>query len=152
MKRFLKICGMAAVLFCGIIFYPVEVHSDEDKILVMNKDFYLNLLVIPPIMRDDFFKDRINRIVSCRGVVKSVDSVKRYRKKFRIVVEDAEAKKLELMITYYVFIDSRKSVSLLEEQGIFEFTGQLVSYTPTNIKGDSYILDIIFEKGAVVLE
>ncbi len=151
--RFKKRITTVVISLCAAaVIIPLYLRPGSGNPLELNKEFYLNLLVVPPIMRDDFFRSRLNSIVICRGTVKNIDTAHRYKKKYRIIVDDIDAKKLELNITYYVFIDSRKSISLLEEQAVFEFTGQLAAYTPTSVSGDSYILDIIFEKGAVVLE
>ncbi len=70
----------------------------------------------------------------------------------KIVMVDREAERLNIRITYHVYIDSKHSISMLKEKEDMEFSGQLIAYTPTNSKRDAYILDILFEKGAMVLE
>jgi len=126
--------------------------NERENLLVLNNDFYLQLLRKLPVIRDDFLNSHLNRIVLCRGIVKSIDQIKRYKKKYRIVILDRDALKLKLNIKYFVFIDSRDSVSMITPEVIFEFSGQLMAYTQVNLKGNSYIFDIILEKGAIVVE
>jgi hypothetical protein len=127
--------------------------GEEKKVtLYINNDFYTAFMKMPAVKRDDYLKERLNEIVMCRGIVLSIDKNGRYKKPYRIILRDTEGEKCGLSLTYYVFIESEDSVKLLSENRIFEFRGQIMSYTPLKISRDAYILDILLEKGAIVVE
>ena len=145
---------MTLLFFLALI--PVlafsETGEEKDVTLYINNDFCSAFMKMPAVMRDDYLKDRLNAIVMCRGKVVSIDKIGRYKKPYRVVLRDPEAEKYGLFLTYYVFIESEDSVKLLAENEIFEFKGQIMSYTPVKVSRDAYILDILLEKGAIVVE
>ena len=112
----------------------------------------MSLYQTKPIIRDDFLEKRLNRIILTRGKIVSIDKSKRYKRRYRIVVTDLEARGLKLNVKYYVFIDNKESYSFLSKNSIFEFNGQFMAFTPLNSKRDSYIFDIVLEKGAIIIE
>ncbi len=120
--------------------------------VVLDKKFFSDFQHTPPVLRDGFFNERLNSIVQGKGQVRSIDKVQRYKKKFRVVLVDLEAEKLNIKVLYYVYIDSKTSISMLKAEESLEFSGQLVAYTPVNSRRDTYILDVIFEKGAMLVE
>ena len=120
--------------------------------IYINDEFYQNFLKTPPIHRDDFFEMKLNSIIHSKGVVSSIDMEKRYRKNFRLILLDGDAHKMNLKITYFVFIDNKDTVSMLSKEMVFEFSGQLMAYTPLSSKRDEYILDVTLQKGAIVIE
>jgi hypothetical protein len=126
--------------------------AEQQKPLPLDKKFYSEFYRTPPILRDEFFGVRLNRIVVGRGLITSIKKIQKFKKNYRIVMVDKEAERLNIRITYHVYIDSTHSISMLKENENLEFSGQLFAYTPANSKRDSYILDILFEKGAMVLE
>jgi len=94
----------------------------------------------------------MNTIIQGRGQVRSIEKIQRYKKRFRVVLVDLEAEKLNLKVLYYIYIDSKTSISMLNTEESMEFSGQLVAYTPVNSRRDGYIFDVIFEKGAMLVE
>jgi hypothetical protein len=145
---------IAVVLMFAVL--PVPVMSDEGAVkqtsLPLDKKFYVEFYRTPPVLRDDFLESKLNTIVIGRGMITSINKIQKFKKNFRIVMMDQEAERLNIRITYHVYIDSKHSISMLKEKENLEFSGQLIAYTPTNSKRDAYILDIIFEKGAMLVE
>jgi hypothetical protein len=131
---------------------PAALQGEGDNRVVLDKNFYTDFQHTPPVLRDGQLNSRLNTIVLGRGIVKSIDKIQRYKKKFRVVVVDPEAERLNLKVMYYIYIESKNSISLLKTEETLEFSGQLVAYTPTNSRRDAYILDIVFEKGAMLVE
>ncbi|MCU0846260.1 MAG: hypothetical protein MUD12_00050 [Spirochaetes bacterium] len=119
---------------------------------VLNRDFYSSVSSVPAILRDEFMDRKLNGIVTARGRVKSVEEMKRYKKRYRVALNDADSARTGMTIIYYLFMDNRDSIAMLEKGALVEFSGQLMACTPLNTRRDSYILDIVLEKGAIVIE
>jgi hypothetical protein len=120
--------------------------------LALDKKFYSELYRTPPVLRDELLENRLNTIVIGRGFIISIKKIQKFKKNYRIVMVDRDAEQQNIKITYHVYIDSSHSISMLKEKEYLEFSGQLFAYTPVNSRRDAYILDILFEKGAMVLE
>lgn len=128
-----------------------EDEKDPDT-LALDGKFFAEFAKMAPILRDNFLEDKINAIIQGRGLVRSIRKVERFKKNYRVVLVDQDAESMGLRFVYHVYIDSRHSIALLKEQERLEFSGQLAAWTPLNSRRDAYILDIIFEKGAVLVE
>ena len=152
MKHFASIL-LLPVLF---LFFSAPLSSDTAgetvKTIELNKNFYQGFYSLAPIEKDDFWKEKLNNIAQGKGVIFSVERMERYKKFFRIVVTDREAARYNLNIKYYIFAEKEESVALLVKDDVFEFRGQIIAYTPVNSTRTEYIIDMIFEKGAVSLE
>ena len=131
----------------------VSVSSDLTvKQFNLDKKFFIELHKIHSVMRDMYLESRLNSIVSGRGLITAIDMVQRLKKNYRVVLVDQEAARTNLNISYYIYIADMHTVSILKKNEMFEFTGQLIAYTPLNSKRDSYIFDIILEKGTMLFE
>lgn len=126
--------------------------EEENKPLTLDAKFYADIFKIPPVGRDAALESRLNSIVLGRGQIRGIEMIKRYKKAFRIVVVDQDSEKSNLKLTFYIYADSKSTHSMLKEKDLFEFSGQLVAYTPINIRRDTYVLDIILEKGVVLIQ
>jgi hypothetical protein len=126
--------------------------TGQQKPLPLDKKFYSEFYRTPPVLRDEFFEGMLNSVVIGKGLITSIKKIQKFKKNYRIVMVDQEAERLNIRITYHVYIDSTHSISMLKEKESLEFSGQLFAYTPSNSKRDAYILDILFEKGTMVLE
>jgi len=126
--------------------------QQKSLILALDKKFYSELYLTPPVLRDEFLESRLNTIVTGRGFIISIKKIQKFKKNYRIEMIDRDAAQENIKITYHVYIDSSHSISMLKEKENLEFSGQLFAYTPANSRRDAYILDILFEKGAMVLE
>jgi hypothetical protein len=150
------IITIAFSLMVAVLSAPVT--SDEKAVqqksltLALDKKFYSELYRTPPVLRDEFLESRLNTIVIGRGFITSIKKIQKFKKNYRIDMIDREAEQQNIRITYHVYIDSSHSISMLKEKESLEFSGQLFAYTPANSKRDAYILDILFEKGAMILE
>ena len=144
----------AIILLFILSVVPAAAVQEEggDNRVILDKKFFADFQKMPPVLRDGYFDEKLNAIVQGRGLVKSIDKVQRYKKKFRVVLVDLEAERNSLKVLYYVYIDSKTSISMLKTEENLEFSGQLAAYTPVNSRRDAYILDIIFEKGAMLVE
>lgn len=142
--------------FLAVMGLCAPVMSDEGTVqqtsLALDKKFYSEFYRTPPVLRDEFLEGRLNTIVTGRGLIISIKKIQKFKKNYRIVMIDREAEQQNIRITYHVYIDSSHSISMLKEKETLEFSGQLFAYTPANSRRDAYILDILFEKGAMVLE
>jgi hypothetical protein len=118
----------------------------------LDNKFFTEFIRTPPVLRDNFLESRINTIVQGRGLIQSITKVQRFKKNFRVVLTEQDAERMNIRLIYHIYIDSRNSISLLKEQERLEFSGQLVACTPLNSRRDAYILDIIFEKGAMLVD
>ena len=152
MREFFK--KIVPILIIILLVSPVhsKKKTDVKDLLILNKKFYIKLLKKPSIKRDNFLKINLSRVIQTRGMIKKIDRKGRYNRKFRIILVDQVAKYLKLNIQYYIYIDDDDSIKILSEKEIFEFSGQLMACTPTNTRRDSYIFDIIFEKGALIVK
>ncbi|MBP7734683.1 MAG: hypothetical protein KA369_01795 [Spirochaetes bacterium] len=148
----LRICSALLLMTMAPIRLFPEEGAPQQKALPLDKKFFSEFQRTAPILRDDFLESRMNSIVLVRGLVTSIQKTTRLKKKYRVILTDPEAERLNVKIVYHVYIDSAVSISMLSENRNLEFSGQLIAYTPINSKRDSYILDILFEKGAVIIE
>jgi len=142
------------ILFLLMTFFlsTGNILAKENEELKLDKIFYLRLLRVKPIFRDRFLSKSLNRIVEAEGTVSIIDEVYRYRKSYRVVLIDNVALKYNLMIKYYLFINNEDYMKMIIKGEKFRFKGQLISRTPTNGERTSYIFDVIFETGVVVIE
>jgi len=143
------------IIFLNIlfIFLPVSISAENgNDTLYLDKKFFWKFSGTPLIEKDNFLEERMNRIVRGRAVIKSIDRVDRYRKQFRIELVDKAAERYKLTIKYYIFFDSEEYEKMLVEGEIIEFKGQFMAYTPVNNYRNSYIIDIVLEEGAIVIE
>jgi hypothetical protein len=122
------------------------------KQFILDKKFFIELHKIHSVLRDTYLESRLNSIVTGKGLITAIDMVQRLNKNYRVVLIDQEAARTNLNISYYIYLADTNTVSILKKNEMFEFTGQLIAYTPLNSKRDSYIFDIILEKGTMLFE
>lgn len=126
--------------------------SAKEGRILLDRSFYAEFRRLPRIQRDSFLEERLNAFVVARGRVTATAEKKLFGKRFRIVLNDPAAEALGIRIVYHLHADNRDTIEMIPEHGMLDFSGRLVAYTPTSSKRESYILDIIMEKGAVVIE
>lgn len=148
-----SIRGVIALI---IVSMQVQLLADEGAVkktsLPIDKKFFMEFSRLQPVLRDDFLESRLNSIVLARGLVTSIQKNTRLKKKYLVILTDSEAERLNIKIQYHLYIDSTVTITMLQENRNLEFSGQLIAYTPINSKRDAYIMDIVFEKGAVLIE
>jgi hypothetical protein len=121
----------------------MEVFSVNDS--VVNTCFSLDL-----INRDDFWKGKLNTMLESRGKVLAVEDKSQFRRKYRITVESRDDSRISLL--YYIYTDNEDYKDHLQPGSVFGFKGQFVMFTPMNTKRNLYVLDIILEDGAAIVE
>jgi hypothetical protein len=142
-----------ALLFLFMASHAVSAFGETaGRQLALDKTFFTELNNTPPVLRDTYLEGMLNSIVTGRGVILSSYTYQRLKKNYRLVLTDREAARKSLKITYHIYVANPNTAAMLEKNALFEFTGQLIAYTPLNSKRDSYIFDILLEKGTVVFE
>ncbi|TAL36570.1 MAG: hypothetical protein EPN93_07010 [Spirochaetes bacterium] len=141
----------AFALWCALS-GAASLHPSSGEIAapILGKEFYAGLQETQPIKRDYFLDARLNRIISGKGSVVAVETVSRYKRKYRLTLAGQGSGPVS--ITYLVFTDRDEYLKMLHKNDIFEFKGQFIIYTPLNSLRDSYIFDVVLEDGAIVVE
>ena len=134
-----------------IIFFLASLKAEEQKVF-FDKTFMRNLNSARTIERDSFFEKNLNSIIQARAVVMSLDKTTRYKRLFRLILEDKEAEAYKIKIIYNVFFNKEETRLILDTGDNFEFSGQLVSCAPLNTARTAYILDIVLQEGALLIE
>ena len=123
-----------------------------EDVIVFDSLFFKKLSIIHPLEKDTFFETLQNKIILGKGKILSVSLNKRYKKKYRIVIEASESSQFNNKIFFYVFLDNKNTTDILNLNTTFEFKGQLMGYTPLGTRRNEYILDIIFMEGSTLIE
>jgi hypothetical protein len=149
MRRLTCVCVFFLALAYGMNAY--HVFAQKKPLLSMHKDLIDGVARLSPFARDPFWERNINRILYSKGYVESVKETTRYKRKYRIEVIDKNSSDA-FSIRYYVYTDNDEYVELLRKNVLFEFKGQFTVYTPLNSRRNAYILDVILEDGALLVE
>ncbi|PKL41093.1 MAG: hypothetical protein CVV44_00195 [Spirochaetae bacterium HGW-Spirochaetae-1] len=123
-----------------------------EAILILDKAFYYELYATPLVHREQYLEKKINMIVQGHAVVTVIDRLSRYRKQYRVQLEDNAAQRYKLTIIYNIFFDNEDSLKMLNQNEIFEFKGQFMSCTSLNTNQNAFIIDIVLEEGAILIE
>ena len=134
-----------------IITFAVIIYAAED-VIVFDSVFFKKFSSVHPIKKDIVFENMLNKQVIGRGIIRSVSLYKRYKKKYRIIIESAESSRYNHKVLYYVFLEDKNTTDILDLNSKFEFKGHLIGYTPLGTKRNEYILDIIFIEGSTIIE
>jgi len=152
-KKLMSVRVKQALLFLFLVSHAVSASGETTaRQLALDKKFFTELNNTPPVLRDAFLEGMLNSIVTGRGVILSSYTYQRLKKNYRLVLIDRETARKNLKITYHIYVANPNTAAMLEKNALFEFTGQMIAYTPLNSKRDSYIFDILLEKGTVVFE
>ena len=147
----MKLLGKAIILlFILSPFLYSKSAKVSDAPIILNKKYYYSLKRLPPIKRDAFFDEALNKIIQGKGYIESIEKFDRYKRQFRIVIIDSKAQNLNIRL--YIFTNTEEYLQALKKGDVFQFKGQFVLYTPLNSRRDSYILDIILEDGSLLVE
>lgn len=143
--RKLLIISVFIIIICSVL-------SGEDAEIVLDDKFFKDFSKIQIIQRDDHFQSLINNIVIGRGIITGISVNERYKKKFRLAVESSDSAAYNQKIIFFVFLENKDTVDLLNLNTKFEFKGQLMGFTPLNTKRSDYILDVVLMDGSTVIE
>ena len=126
--------------------------SGESAEVVIDAGFIKDFNSRQLIQRDELFESLINRIVIGRGIITDISVKARYKKKYRLVIESLDSAAYNQKFIFYVFLDNKDTIDLLNLDTRFEFKGQLMGYTPLATKRNEYILDVILMDGSTIIE
>ena len=133
------------------IFFLISLGAEEEKVF-FDKTFMRNLNSARIIERDSHFERNLNSLIQAKAIVISFDKTARYKRTFRAILEDKEAEAYKIKIVYNVFFDKEETRSILGAGDNFEFSGKLVSCAPLNTGRTAYILDVVLQEGALLIE
>ena len=133
-----------------IVLFFVYLNAEEK--IFFDKTFMRNLSSAKIIERDSLFEKSLNSIIQASAVIVSFDKTGRYKRTFRVILEDKEAETYKIKIIYNVFFNKEETRSILGAGDNFEFSGKLVSCAPLNTGRTAYILDIVLQEGALLIE
>jgi hypothetical protein len=139
-----------SLLFC--CFLCSATAAEEGTPISMTGELFSRFSQTPAISRDAYLGVYANSIVQGRGTVLSSDQKGRYKRKYRLVLEEAETLPYRIRIIYNVFLENEDTISLLAAGAVFEFRGQLMTCTPLNTSRSAYMFDIVLQEGALVLQ
>lgn len=121
---------------------PAVVHS-------MDSAFFAALASDPMIDRDSRIQSRLNSIIEGVAAVTKIEQRSQYKKKVCIVASATQSK---ITIIYNIYTENPDFGELLQPGQKMSFKGQMVSVAHVNTRRDTYIVDIILEDGAAVVE
>ena len=152
--RPVTIASLILVIFMSAGQLPrgAEGKSGDATPLHLDRSFFMAMRRTSPVTRDSFLEERLGAVIIARGSVTAVAEKKMFDRSFRIILTDTAAEALGLKIVYHLYAREPGPAGLIPGSGMFEFSGRLAAYTPLATKRDHYILDVILEKGAVVIE
>jgi hypothetical protein len=145
------LCRTSAVFFfCWFLCSATA--AEEVNPVSMTGEFIRRISPTHPIRRDAYLGLYANSIVQGRGTVLLSDQKGRYKRKYRLVLEEGETRSYRIRIIYNVFLENEDTISMISAGAVFEFRGQLMTCTPLNTSRNAYVLDIVLQEGALVLQ
>jgi hypothetical protein len=115
----------------------------------VNNAFLSDLASRDPMRRDIFLSSKLNTMIEGTVNVLHVEEKAMFKRKYRITGNFSFN---SVSLVCHIYSDNQDYSVLLSEGEKISFKGQLVMITPLGSKRDSYILDIILEDGAAVVE
>ena len=131
-----------------ILFISTNLISDD--IFIFNSLNVSKVSKMNPIEKDKFILSIQKSIISAKVVIESVEQNTEYKRAYRITSVLSESNQTSFI--FHIYSEKKDYIDLMKKGDIFEFKGQMVLCTPLNTKRDKYIIDVILEDGAIVLE
>ena len=130
---------------------PNSVKTEQKIITVfsLNNTFLADLASRDPIKRDLFLASKLNTMIEGTVTVARVEEKTMFKRKFCITGNFSFS---SISLVCHIHSDNQDYSVLLADGQKISFKGQLVVITPLGSKRDSYILDIILEDGAAVVD
>jgi hypothetical protein len=119
------------------------------RIYSFNSALFSDLAKADPMTRDLLLSSHINSVVEGIVTVVKMEEKQLYHKKLCIVATIYQQK---ISITFNIYTENTDYFELLQQGQKMSFKGQCVAVTPLGTKRDAYMLDIILEDGAAVVE
>lgn len=140
---------MAIITLCIMATGP---HAGAEDHCSFDRDFFSTFERTSAIQRDAMLEGCLNKIVMTTGTVESVVRLERFKKKFRVILVVHENDKVAFRVRVHLYSDQVDTIGRISSGDRFQFTGQLIAVTPVNSRRTAYILDMILEKGAILVE
>ena len=151
MSRFKKTTRAILLLFVCVV-PALSQDQPVKQSISLGRDLYLEVARTQPVIRDKLMESRLRSFVEGKGLIQSVINEDRYRCSKCLVVQDRESLKYGINLRYYVFLRNQdEEVKALPGMKI-QFRGQYLAYTPVDSSKKTYILDIVYESGTIVVE
>lgn len=131
-----------------ILFISTNLISDD--IFIFNSLNVSKISKMNPIEKDKYVLSIQKSIISAKVVIESVEQNTEYKRAYRITSVLSESNQTSFI--FHIYSEKKDYIDLMKKGDIFEFKGQMVLCTPLNTKRDKYIIDVILEDGAIVLE
>ncbi|MBP7563425.1 MAG: hypothetical protein KA886_06510 [Candidatus Cloacimonetes bacterium] len=122
----------------------------SEDIFVFNSINLSKISKMNPIEKDKYILSIQKSIISSKVVIESVEQNTEYKRAYRITSVLSESNQISFI--FHIYSEKKDYIDLMKKGDIFEFKGQMVLCTPLNIKRDKYIIDVILQDGAIVLE
>lgn len=119
---------------------------------VLDRSFFTEFSRTNPILRDSFFNEKLQSIITGTGEIVQVQRSGRYRREHLLILKENKTGPMNLDFTYHLYFSGKDFLDIIQKGELFEFRGQVISYAPANIERDRYILDILLEDGAMIIE
>lgn len=153
-RRFLTVLVLAVIQLLAAVGSDAQTGGKKAigqkmEIFSVNKQVVNSCASLDLIGRDEFWKEKLNTLLESRGKVLSVEDRTQFRRRYRITVAGDDG---AVSLVYYIYTDNEDYKKLLQPGTVFGFRGQFVMFTPLNSKRSLYLLDVILEDGAAVIE
>jgi hypothetical protein len=147
--RMFAVIAFVAVYAAGLTAAEPTPKPKDVKIYSFNEAFFSGLAKADPIVRDLLLSSRINTVVECVDTVVKMEEKQQYHKKLCIV---ASLNQQKILLTFNIYTENSDYMELMQPGQKISFKGQCVAVTPLGSKRDAYMIDIILEDGAAVVE
>ncbi len=151
MNRNIKYIITFCVLLTFFGIFSTSAQDEPELIVRIDAVFVSQILKTLPIDRDDLIDSYLEKIVVTKGYVERVIKKNIYKQQYCIELIDS-LNNSGMNFKFHLYTENSEFSTLLDKGDLFEFKGQLVMYTPASLKKDIYVLDIILEDGALVVE
>jgi hypothetical protein len=138
-----------AVCAAGLTAAEPTTKPKNIRIYSFDTALFSELAKSDPMARDFLFSSYINTVVEGVGTVVKMEEKQQYHKKLCIF---ATINQQKIVLTFNIYTENTEYMGLLQQGQKMSFKGQCVAITPLSTKRDAYMLDIILEDGAAVVE
>jgi hypothetical protein len=135
---------LIVILTCLAATAAFSSDQDAEKLpVIMDGEFFISLQAVNMMKRDAYLEKMNDRIVRGKGIVDSVAACGGCERKIRIIAQNAEPH--GIIIIFYIYTDNETLAGKLKKGDGIEIQGRLRTFTPLNIRRDSFIANLIME-------
>lgn len=145
--------AMHVILILIIFIVPASSQDEPAKqSIALDRDLFYEVARTKPMLRDKLFETRLRSFVNGKGIIQTIINEDRYHCTKCLVVQDKESLKYGINLRYYIFLRNQDEEAKVLPGMIIQFRGQCLAYTPVDSSKKTYILDIVYESGTVLVE